>query len=37
MVVLDPAVFGQIGLAQADVDELQAQILEDFAASELPW
>lgn len=37
MASLDPAVFGAVGLDAAAVEALQPQILEDFAASELPW
>jgi HD-like signal output (HDOD) protein len=34
---LDDTAFEQIGLDRKAVDELQDQIREDFAASELPW
>lgn len=34
---LDDSVFEQVGLTRAEVDDLQEQIREDFAASELPW
>lgn len=37
MGALAPEVFGPIGLSPAAVDELQPQMREDFAASELPW
>jgi HD-like signal output (HDOD) protein len=34
---IDADVFAQVGLRRATVDELLPQILDDFAASELPW
>lgn len=34
---LDADVFAQVGLPRADVEALQPQLLEDFAAAELPW
>lgn len=34
---IDPEVYAQVGLDAARVEELLPQILEDFAASELPW
>ena len=37
MVLCDEVVFGQVGLTRADIDAMRPAILEDFAASELPW